>query len=132
MANAIDVELKERLAAVARAHDLRLLLLFGSRARGDVTPHSDWDFAFLAATPVDSFRLSADLEDTVTSEHVDVVDLDRAGGLIRLKIAQDGIVVHEREPETFDDFRYAAALFWCDAGSVIEGYYDQALKDLGP
>jgi predicted nucleotidyltransferase len=50
-----------RLAEVARLADdephLRLLLLYGSRARGDAHARSDWDFGYLADPEFDALAL---------------------------------------------------------------------------
>jgi hypothetical protein len=54
------------------------------------------------------------------SDQVDLVDLDRAGGQLRMRAAQDGIVVFEGRPGAFAAFAFDAASFWCDA----EGFCD--------
>ena len=50
------------LTAVAATHEgLKLLLLYGSRARGETTQHSDWDFGYLATERFDPDALRVDL-----------------------------------------------------------------------
>jgi predicted nucleotidyltransferase len=50
------------MQAVARGHaGLELLVLHGSRARGDAREDSDWDFAYLAAAEFDLSLLSGTL-----------------------------------------------------------------------
>ena len=119
------------LARVAGATPgLDLLLLFGSRARGDAQSGSDWDFGYLAAPEFDLPALLAAVVETVGSDRVDLVDLARAGGLLRYRAARDGQVIVEAHPRLAEQFCLEAAQFWCDAAPVIERGYDDVLADL--
>ena len=109
---------------------LRLLLLFGSRARGDASPQSDWDFGYIANDSFDPSALVARIMTAVDSDRVDVVDLNRAGGLLRFRAASDGLVVFESAEGAADEFRLQAARFWCDAWPVLERDYEGVLSDL--
>lgn len=121
------------LQAAARAHaGLKLLVLHGSRARGEAHEHSDWDFAYLADPEVDIGLLYADLAAVLATDDVDLVDLATAGGLIRYRIARDGIVVFEAERGSFDKFWFDAVSFWCDAAPVLRAGYQSVLNGLGP
>jgi predicted nucleotidyltransferase len=123
----------EAVATLARAHvGLSLLVLHGSRARGDARPDSDWDFAYLASAAFDPSLLHADLALSLGSDRIDLVDLTTAGGLIRYRAARDGIVLFEAAPGTFDRFWFESVSFWCDAESVLRAGYASILKDLGP
>lgn len=127
-------ELVDRLAdAVRDLPGLSWLALHGSRARGEAHDHSDWDFAFLTRAPVDPLdlmdRLARALHDNV---EVDVVDVDRASAVLRINVASEGLLIWERAPGQFDDFREQASRFWCDAASVIERAQAQMLAALGP
>jgi predicted nucleotidyltransferase len=54
MTDADGRRILERLADVAsRASGLDLLIVFGSRARGDGHAHSDWDSGYLATPGAD-------------------------------------------------------------------------------
>jgi predicted nucleotidyltransferase len=128
--------LTEVLDAVrARVKDLQgldLLFLFGSRARGDVHAASDWDFAYLGATHVDVEGVLAALVLACDTDRVDLVDLSRAGGLLRYRVARDGQAIIERHQGTADRFRIEAADFWCDAGPLLEREYEAILTSLQP
>jgi predicted nucleotidyltransferase len=117
-------------ALVAYLPGLRLFILFGSRARGDATPRSDWDFAYLADPPFDPDRLRADLVATLRTEQIDLVDLRRAGGLVRFRAARDGVVLFESSSDTFARFWFDAVSFWCDMGPLIRAGYDAVLAEL--
>jgi predicted nucleotidyltransferase len=94
--------------ALSRLAGLRLLVLHGSRSRGEGHERSDWDF-----------------------DRVDLSDLERAGAVLRYRVAADGRAVYERSEGEFDDFRYEAILFWLDAGHVIRAENEAILKRLG-
>jgi predicted nucleotidyltransferase len=96
---------------------LKMLILFGSRARGDTHPKSDWDFAALYdmelreescknrgfawfEVPVilgEAFRLNSD--------EIDVVELNQCSQPIAHFIARDGILLYEQEPCEFETFK---------------------------
>lgn len=109
---------------------VRLGVLFGSRARGDATAGSDWDIGYLADDRLDRDRLMTDLVHALNTERIDLVDLERAGGLVRFRAARDGVVVLEAMPDAFACFWLEAVRFWCDAGSVIRAGYDDLLAEL--
>jgi predicted nucleotidyltransferase len=120
------------MQAVARGHaGLELLVLHGSRARGDAREDSGWDFAYLAAAEFDLSLLYADLALALTTDRIDVVNLATAGGLIRYRVARDGITVLESEPGAFDRFWFAAVSFGCDAADVLRAGYKGVLDGLG-
>jgi predicted nucleotidyltransferase len=111
---------------------LELLVLFGSRARGDAGPTSDWDFGYVAGEEFVPEAFLARLVDSLKTERVDLADLDRAGALLRFRAARDGKPVHERTNGTFAEFWLAAVHFWCDAGPLIRAGYEANLASLGP
>ena len=74
--------------------DVRLALVFGSRARGIATPTSDVDVA-VGAPGVDLLDLAAELSRAAGLE-VDVVDLEHAGVPLLARIVREGVLVHER------------------------------------
>ncbi len=82
------------IRALARAHGMRRVVLFGSRARGDFRPKSDVDPA-VSGGDADRFRLAVE-EETDTLLRFDVVNLDRPlqPGL-REAIAREGRVIYE-------------------------------------
>lgn len=118
--------------AVRGTPGLDVLLLFGLRARHDALPQSDWDFAYLATGALDLAGLIVTLVTSVGTDRIDMVDLSRAGGLLRYRAARDGQVVFEAKPGLVDQFRLEAAQFWCDAAPVLERGYEDVLADLTP
>ena len=115
-----------RLAAAATG--LRWLVLYGSRGRGDGHGRSDWDFAYETDTPIDPDVLLADLGEAVKANRVDLVDVARAGALLRHRIARDGRLLFQRNPGQFDRFRLDAIHTWCDLAPVLEPLYAHVLE----
>ncbi len=113
-----------------RTAGLRLLLLVGSRARGDAHAGSDIDLAYLADDDLDLGTFIGEVTMALGTDDVDVSDLARANALYRFHAADDGIRIHG-EPEVHDDFRFRAVSFWCDAGPIIRAGYAETLANLG-
>lgn len=97
--SAPDVLSPAALASTARAcRGFDLLILFGSRARGDARPGADWDCGYLADETTDVPALVEALGD----DRNDLVDLRTAGGLLRYRAARDGRPAHEASAGLFD------------------------------
>ena len=118
--------------AAEMAGGLNLLVLFGSRARGDAQSASDWDFGYVGSTTFDPDRLLAALIDAVGSDRVDLIDLTRAGAQLRFRAAGDGRPLFETDSGIFSRFWLDAVTFWCDVEPILHAGYDQVLADLGP
>jgi predicted nucleotidyltransferase len=128
---AVDPELLRAIErATAGVPGLRLFVLHGSRARGDAHAASDWDFAYEAETSFDPDALLASLADVLKADRLDLVDLDRAGALLRHRVARDGVLVVERAPGLFVRFRLKAIATWCDLAPVLEPLYERVLEAL--
>lgn len=85
-------------------------MLHGSRATGDASPASDWDFGYLAHAGFDADALLADLVLRLGTDAIDLADLARASAQLRFRVAQHGQVVVEPRAGAFADF-------WLDAVS---------------
>jgi len=77
--------------------DLRLLVLFGSAARGGARSESDIDLAVLCAGPA---------------------DLRRAGPLLGMAVARSGRPLFERELGAFREFQSLASRQYCDTDKL--------------
>ncbi len=86
--------------------DVRLALVFGSRARGTATPTSDVDVA-VRAPGIDLLDLAA-LLSRATGLEVDVVDLEHAGVPLLARIVREGVLVHEARRGTAARWRAQA------------------------
>lgn len=103
----------------ARAAGLQLLVLHGSRARGDSRATSDWDLAYLADGRFDPDVFLADLVLGLRTDRVDLSRLSGASGLFRYRVARDGEPLFEDEDGAFTRFWFEAVSFWCDAEPLL-------------
>lgn len=107
-----SIELLSRVLADVPA--VRLAVLFGSAARGQAGSRSDLDVGVdLEGGPEALSRLAVRLC-RETGREVDVVSLREAPPLLRFEIARDGIVIVERAPHAWADFRAQAMTDWWD------------------
>ncbi len=96
-----DAEKKRIIELCEADKDIGLLYLFGSRARGDVGPLSDYDFAvYFRESVLDMYKkidLIRKLSDILKTDAVDVVVLNETvpPELKYLAIAE-GIIIFER------------------------------------
>lgn len=110
---------------------LQLIVLFGSRAREDAESSSDWDFGYIASPDFDSLAFYSELVIYLATDNVDLVDLKRANGLLRFRVAQEGKVIFERRAGEYEKFWQEAVHFWYDAGPSIRREYNALLESLG-
>lgn len=91
-----------RLAAVCRRHGVALLVVFGSAADpARAGAARDLDLAVLPReTGWDLVAFVADLTELAGLDDIDVVDLRRAGPVLRVEALHRGRVLHEQRPGT--------------------------------
>jgi uncharacterized protein len=94
---------------------VRLAVVFGSAARGTENPGSDIDLgvSWVNSSGGSASDLAVALE-RAAGRRVDLVTLDASPPLLRFEIARDGIVLVEREPHAWADFRARAMIDWWD------------------
>lgn len=124
--------IEDAISAIGPAPGLRLLVVFGSRARRDAGPSSDWDIGVLGDSGFDVDSLRAPLTERLGTDRIDLVDLTRASGQLRYRAARDGRPVFTRTPDEWSRFWMEAVSFWCDAGPVLGPAYRGVLLELGP
>ena len=104
---------------------IKLLVLFGSRAKGSATPQSDWDFAILCDEDLrreyendgfSQFRLWTILEQVfnIRDDKVDVVDLNHCSPAIAYHVSREGKTLYEKEAGTFQHFQRKAWKLYAD------------------
>ena len=126
-----EIGTESALAGIGASHThLRLLVLFGSQARGEARPGSDWDLGYLGGAGFDPDALLLDLVTRLGTDRVDLVDLARAGAQLRFRAAAEGRVLHESQTGCFEKLWLEAVHFWCDAGPLIRDGYAHVLARL--
>lgn len=101
---------------------LKLLILFGSRARGDNQQSSDWDFAMLFDEDLRqqyevgggwncyrSWMILQSLLD-LGDDEMDWIDLKNASELLAHGIARDGCVIYQNDMDCFHGFQQKSLL----------------------
>lgn len=95
---------------------LKLLVLFGSRARGDHDANSDWDFAFLCDEELrkqyekggfDFLRILGVLQQIykLGDDQIDAIEMKECSDVLAHNIAKDGQILYELEPGEFERFQ---------------------------
>ena len=92
----LPTHIHEAIIALAQKYDVKKVILFGSRARGDNWERSDIDLAISGGNRT-MFSLDVDeIEIVPTLLMFDVVDLDNGcNEELRAEIARDGVVLYE-------------------------------------
>lgn len=77
-------------------HDSALkIFLFGSRARGDHSDRSDWDFALETESEIAEFMLEIK-EESPTLCGVDIIFLNSATSELKEQIKKEGKLIYEQ------------------------------------
>ncbi len=105
-------QLRQAAQQVATALGARLVILFGSAARG-ASPE-DLDLGVLGDSVVDAVDATNRFIRALGLQAVDVADLRRADPLLLMLAARDGISLYERSPGEFARFASLAARRYAD------------------
>lgn len=108
-------EIRNRLVPIFKDEGLKLVLLFGSAVLGKIHKQSDIDLAFLFDKPVDILSLTNRVIRLLHADNVDVVDLRRAGPLLKFSVVKNGRLLYERQPGMFNEFYSLAFRMYVDS-----------------
>lgn len=101
------------------AANVRLIVLFGSMARGRASASSDVDIGVLGAEFWQALHIGAELA-RLCAREPHVVELDLAPELLRYEIARDGIALYECEPDAWARFRAEAIVRYLDFKPTLD------------
>lgn len=107
----------ERLEEVARRFGLRLVVLYGSHARGRADAASDLDVAVLGCAPEAFWDCYQALADVFGDGSLDLVRLEDADSLLRYEILRDGIRLFG-DPDFFCGYRAYAFRDYVDSADL--------------
>ena len=97
MTNEELIKLKELVKPIAEKYNVDRVSLFGSRARGDNRPDSDYDFLVFCPKIRSLFTLGGlygDLEDAIGTK-IDLVDEESDDQEFVNEIREDAVVLYE-------------------------------------
>lgn len=95
---------------------MRLVVLFGSRAKGTARPSSDVDLGFISNE--DWLDLTNECVRLLRTDRVDVVDLARASPLLAMAVTRYGRPLHEGEPAAWASFSSLSLRRYCDTAKL--------------
>jgi len=125
-----NVSLEEQLKQTAAPlPNIRLLVLFGSAARGSDRRGSDVDVGIILEESASRAEVEAVLG-RAAGRAIDIVDLNDAPPQLRFEIARDGRVLIERVPYAWADFRARAMIDWWDWAPTARMIHAAAIKRL--
>lgn len=111
----IAESLRTALEPLWESGEFRLVVLFGSIAKGSDTPASDLDLGLLSRGAMDEIRVTAEVVRLTHRNDVDVVDLARADPLTAMEVARSGVVLFCEDPTVFTEFRSLAVRRYVDS-----------------
>lgn len=86
---------------IAKQYGLKLVVLFGSRARGDATQKSDYDIGLYGnrvLTEEEMVALQNEFSSLLKTDAIDLVDIKRASPLLKVKVFEAFEVLYEDDP----------------------------------
>lgn len=125
MTPSLDIE------QIAKKHSLDLVVMFGSRARGQARGDSDTDIAVRAAR-----ELSRDEELTIASEldrlfpNVDLCDTRKASPLLLGAVGQDATLLYQSRAGLFEEFKIFAWNQYMDFKPQLDRLREQNRREI--
>jgi predicted nucleotidyltransferase len=116
---------------LALKYSLDLVIMFGSRARGEARADSDTDIAVRGA-----LELSRDDELTIATEldhlfpNVDLCDVRKASPLLLGAIGQDAKLLYQSREGLFEEFKIFAWNQYMDFKPQLDRMRDQTRRDI--
>jgi predicted nucleotidyltransferase len=103
--------LKPEIEKLAKEHNLSLVLLYGSQAKGNVRTESDIDLAVLGVKPIstdDIIALSNEFAQIFEVNEIDVKSLHNTGPLFRYQVMQNSVLLYGRNYDylTFKSYAF--------------------------
>jgi predicted nucleotidyltransferase len=111
--NARQIDLNPLREVASEFPEARLVVLFGSVARGTAAPWSDADIAVLGLPFWSGLELGGRLAARLGREP-HVIELESASTWLRFLVAREGILLYQGEPEAWARFQADAMLRWFD------------------
>lgn len=127
-------KIKQGIAELANEYKLSLVLVFGSRASGNIHSGSDIDVAYFSYLPLgleDESRLALDLANIFKTNLVDLVSIRASSPLLLKEIADNAVVLYESKKSLFSEFRLYSFKKYFESKRLFELRRDYLNKKLG-
>jgi uncharacterized protein len=109
----LPIDLDALRAIASEFPEARLVVLFGSVARGTAAPWSDADIAVLGLPFWSGLELGGRLA-TKLGREPHLIELETASTWLRFLVAREGILLHQGSPDAWARFQAEAMLGWFD------------------
>lgn len=123
----LQIEVNEKLLSkvkeLALRENLKMVLLFGSRATGTAKAESDIDFALSAGHALsekDMLRFNHLFSEIASFDKVDMVDIMKAPPLLMKKIADSAKILYQKTSYEFPNFYIYALRRYYEAKSLFD------------
>jgi hypothetical protein len=130
MTSAISHPAVARLIARANADpEILAVLLFGSQARGDATPRSDFDVCLVLASDAASKRQATEKRiEYLETADLDVVIFQALPLHIRSRVLREGTVLYVRDEDALYESAARTARAFEYFRPIYRGYLDQVSR----
>ncbi|MCX6731644.1 MAG: nucleotidyltransferase domain-containing protein, partial [Candidatus Parcubacteria bacterium] len=108
---------------LAEKYHLSLVVLFGSQAKGKTHSQSDVDLAFSAEepmSPADLAKMQTDFSENLKIKDLEMVGLNNAHPFLMKQVAQNSIVLYEKERSLFAEFKIYAFKRFVEAKNLLD------------
>ena len=116
--------IQKDLKKICQEFGLSFVVLFGSRASGKKGFKDDYDLGVFSSPSLkekEELALICRFSQVLRSDALDVVFLDQSPPLLCYEIANNGLLLYERDEGSFDRFRWQALQRWND----VKKFYAQ-------
>jgi uncharacterized protein len=121
----ISEKQKKRIEEIAQKYQLKLILLFGSRATGRVHKESDFDVAYLPGKNLDfdqEIHLNYEFTNLFQCDRVDTVDIRKAPPLLLYAIFKECQILYKEDDLIFPTRRAYAIKKYIEAKPILEKF----------
>jgi predicted nucleotidyltransferase len=116
-------KIKPEVKKLAKKYHLLLVVLFGSQVGGKMHPQSDVDFAFLSERRMgllEIAKMQIEFSQRLKIKDLELVDLKAAPPLLLKQIAKKSVLLYEKEPFLFANFKIYALKNFMEAKKLLK------------
>lgn len=110
--------LKQRLMPLISKKGIKLVILFGSRAKGSNLDRSDYDLALMQDESFDIIKMTMEICRVLETDKVDIIDIRQVSPLLGMEIAKYGKIIFESKPGLFNSFKSLIFRKYCDTKKI--------------